>query len=112
MTLLMRRVALTEGDGMRRVIAGLLAVLLVLTLAVGPATCLLAVLPLSADLLDPLQVTALAPLQEPSLARPSWRGSSSLDRGPPAAVFPTEEITTSMGETCCGNESSRRCSCT
>lgn len=107
MTLPARSVAMAGVFGLRRVMACLLAVLLVLTMVVGSATCLLAVLPGSADLLYPPQVIAVAPGQERSLARPSWHGSSSLDRGPPAAVFPAEEITTSMEETCCANGSSR-----
>jgi hypothetical protein len=94
MTRSVRSKAIAVVFNLRRVTACLLAVLLILTMVVGAGTGLLAVLPISADLLYPPQVIAAAPGQERSLARPSWRGSSSLDRGPPAAVFPVEEITT------------------
>src|SRR5687767_9913359 len=95
---------------MRRVAAGLLAVLLLLAMAAGPATWVLAVLPASADPLIPPQVTALAAGPQQSLAPSSPWGASTLDRGPPAACLPPEEITTSKEKTCCEDGSLRRSS--
>lgn len=88
--------------------AVLMAVLLVLSMAAGTAACVLAVLPASTDLLIPLQVTTLAAWPHQSLSPQSPSGSSTLDRGPPAAGLPPEEITTSKEETCCEDGSLRR----